>query len=175
MSRLLISLSVACTSSEYFLFVVVMMACLKQVKVNPNRKWAVYNMLTRKFIIWKFHLLYWFDTRHFEATRPARHAHQNFTKQGDKAPWQQQPFCSSPSLYWWITMIVDIRYAIVSYFIVVLIRKKWFICLLQLKMISGGRSSNQPTEKVIDLWNAVWSVSQWYIHSPISILTVGIT
>jgi hypothetical protein len=36
----------------------------------------------------------------------------------DTVPWQQQPFCSSSSLYRWITMIIYIRYIIVLYCIV---------------------------------------------------------
>jgi hypothetical protein len=55
----------------------------------------------------------------------------------DTVPWQQQPFCSSSSLYRWITMIIDIRYIIMLYCIVWFDQKKCFICLLQQQMTSG--------------------------------------
>jgi hypothetical protein len=66
--------------------------------------------------------------------------HDNSTKNSqndDTVPWQQQPFCSSSSLYRWMTMIIDIRYIIVLYCIVWFDQKKWFICLLQQQMTSG--------------------------------------
>jgi hypothetical protein len=81
----------------------------------------------------------------------------------DTVPWQQQPFCSSSSLYRWITMIIDIRYIIVLYFIVSFDQKKWFIRLLQWQITSSRMPwCWQLTTQVIVIWNALWYVLQWY-------------
>ena len=61
-------------------------------------------------------------------------------------------------------MIIDIRCVIVLCCIVWFDQKRWFIRLLQQQMTSGRTSCWQPTTKVIVVWNAVWSVLQWY-HS----------
>jgi hypothetical protein len=89
---------------------------------------------------------------------------KKITKRQGAVPWQQRPLCSSSSLYRWITMIIDIRYVIVLYCIVLFDQKKWFIHLLQWQMTSGRMSCWQPTRQVIVMWNALWYVLQWY-HS----------
>ncbi len=89
--------------------------------------------------------------------------HTKNSQNDDTVPWQQQPFCSSSSLYRWITMIIDIRYIIVLYCIVWFDQKMWFICLLQWQMTSGRMPwCWQLTTQVIVIWNALWYVLQWY-------------
>ena len=76
---------------------------------------------------------------------------------------QQWLFCSSSSLYRWITMIIDIRYIIVLYCIVWFDQKMWFFCLLRWQMTSGCMPWWwQLTTQVIVIWNALWYVLQWY-------------
>jgi hypothetical protein len=75
-------------------------------------------------IIWKFH----FYTKLILDTlkQPGQLVMCTKNSQNDDTvPWQQQSFCSSSSLYRWITMIIDIRYNIVLYCIVWFDQKKW--------------------------------------------------
>jgi hypothetical protein len=112
--------------------------------------------------IWKFH----FYTKLIIDTlmQPGQLVMCTNNSQNDNpVPWQQQPFCSSCSLYRWITMIIDIRYIIVLYCIVWFDQKKWFINLLQWQMTSGRMPwCWQLTTQVVVIWNALWYVLQWF-------------
>jgi hypothetical protein len=82
----------------------------------------------------------------------------------DTVPWQQQPFCSSSSLYRWITMIIDIRYIIVLYCIVWFDQKSVLFVFYSDKWHPAACHAWcwQLTTQVIVVWNALWYVLQWY-------------
>jgi hypothetical protein len=83
----------------------------------------------------------------------------------DTVPWQQQPFCSSSSLYRWITMIIDIRYIIVLYWIVWFDQKKVFYLSFTATNDIRPHAMHDVDNwqmQVIVVWNALWYVWQWY-------------
>jgi hypothetical protein len=122
------------------------------------------NILTRR-LVWFENSIYYTKLILNTLKRPGQLLMRTKTSKLHKTttvPWQQWPFCSSFSLYRWITMIIDIRYGIVLYCIVWFDQKKWLICLIQRQMTSSCMSCRQPTTQVIVMWSALWYVLQWF-------------
>jgi hypothetical protein len=94
--------------------------------------------------------------------------HTKNSQNDDRAPWQQRPFCSSSSLYRWITMIKDIRYIISMLLCYIalfeLIRKSDVFIFYSDKWHPAACHDVDIwlTMQVIVIWNALWYVLQWY-------------